>query len=547
MKHFFLAALSFVIVAFGQPAWSPELGILASSIGYALFFSILLEIPSTKRRFLLSFFWFFCIQLFQLSWLISHPYSYIYGVYFFLASAIAAQFGLLGMLITPERIKKGINLLGLAGLFTFFEWSRLFFLSGYSFNPVGLALSSTLLGMQLASMIGMFGLSFVVILTNLLVLRFWTSRNLFNAATCMIVLLLPYGYGYFHIARHRPGIEQALKAPTTTLNALLVQTAFPTEETLPFASLKDYVAYVQNEWIEILKVLKLHESQPIDLIALPEYVVPFGTYIAVFPIDEIKASMIKIFGDKIQGAFPPLNEPLALEVHNRWLVTNAYICQTLANFFHADLVVGLQDDQWITEKDSVSYSAAFYFWPGGEMGLRYEKRVLLPMAEYIPFQFCQDLAKRYGISGSFLAGDGAKVFPGSKAPFGLSICYEETFGDLMRENRVKGAEVLINLTSDVWYPNSRLPKQHFDLARLRTVESGIPLIRACNTGITSALDSLGEIVGSIPEEEEWVRQGLFVKVPLYHYSTLYSKWGDAPVIIFSLISALFLFRRCDEN
>lgn len=526
MKNFVLAALSFVIVAFGQPAWSPELGILASSIGYALFFAILLEVPSAKHRFFLSTLWFFCIQLVQLSWLISHPYGYIWGIYLFLAAGIAVQFGLLGMLITPERIKRGLSLLGLAGLFTFFEWSRLFFLSGYSLNPVGLALSSTLQGMQLASMIGVFGLSFMVILTNLLVLRLWLTRTLSSAVLCGIVLLLPYVFGTFQIAKHQKGVEQSL-----TVNALLVQTAFPTEETLVFGSLNEYIAYVQNEWVEIFKVLKAHVDRQPEMIALPEYVVPFGTYISVFPSNEIHQSMVDVFGDKIKGSFPPLELPLALDGQ----VTNAYICQALANFFNADLVVGLQDDQWVTDNDSVSYSAALYFWPGGKTGLRYEKQVLLPMAEYIPFKFCQELAKQYGISGSFLAGEGAKVFPGNKVPFGLSICYEETFGDLMRENRVKGAELLINLTSDVWYPNSRLPRQHFDLARLRTVESGIPLIRACNTGITAALDSLGQIVASVPEEEEWVRQGLFAKVPLYHYPTLYSKWGDTPVIALSLL------------
>lgn len=543
MRSFFLSFLSFVIVAFGQPAWSPLLGILASCVGYALFFSVLIKIPVSKDRFFFSAAWYFSIQLVQLSWLVSHPYSYIYGLYLFLALGIAIQFGVVGMLITPERIKRVMNLFAIAGLFTFFEWIRLFFLSGYSLNPAGIALSSTLTGMQLASVVGVFGLSFVVMLTNLFFLRFWVHQTLLSAIFCAIALLFPYGYGFFQIARHRPEIQKAAESPSTTLNALLIQTAFPAEENLPFASLKEYIAYVQKEWIEIFKVLKEYDNQAIDLIALPEYVVPFGTYVAVFSSEEIKNSLIEIFGEKVKEAFPPFQLPLALEVQKTWQVTNAYICQTLANHFHADLVVGLQDDQWINEKEANSYSAAFYFWPGGDVGLRYEKRVLLPMAEYIPFKFCQNLAKKYGITGSFLPGEEAKVFPGSKAPFGISICYEETFGDLMRENRVKGAELLINLTSDVWYPNSRLPKQHFDHARLRTVEAGIPLIRACNTGITSALDALGTIVGSIPEEDEWVRQGLFVKVPLYHYATLYSKWGDTLIVVLSIAFASFLLRK----
>jgi apolipoprotein N-acyltransferase len=195
---------------------------------------------------------------------------------------------------------------------------------------------------------------------------------------------------------------------------------------------------------------------------------------------------------------PELKAPLALEISTKegkvWQVTNGYFCQALANIFNADLVTGLQDDQWVKDDEMRSFSSGIYFFPGGEVGLRYEKQVLLPMAEYIPFDFCKEYAKEYGISSSFCKGLEAKVFPGCKAPFGLCICYEETYGHLMRENRVKGAEVLINLTSDVWYPNSSLPKRHFDHARLRSVEMGIPLLRACNTGITAAINSVGKLL-----------------------------------------------------
>jgi apolipoprotein N-acyltransferase len=112
----------------------------------------------------------------------------------------------------------------------------------------------------------------------------------------------------------------------------------------------------------------------------------------------------------------------------------------------------------------------------------------------------------------------------------------------MREGRQKGAEVMVNLTSDVWYPNSKLPRQHLDHARVRTVENGIPLIRACNTGVTAAIDSLGKNVsvlgGDQPEKVEWVADGLVVHVPLYSYHTLYSKLGDSLIIGISMIFVL---------
>lgn len=539
---------SLVVVALGLPAFSSFLSVLSTIFGFALFFSVLIEIPSAKRRFWYATFWFACVQAIQLHWLVSHPYSYIYGLYLFLSFGIGFQFGLIALFITPERIKSWFSIFGIAGLYTLLEWLRLFLFSGYSLNPIGLSMTGTLLGLQGASLVGVYGLTFFVLLINLMTLRFfWFARSIKFGFLLLFTCLAPYIYGYFHIAQNKPGIDKANASSDTLLNVLLVQTAFPVEENLQFPSFHEAVRYVENEWNEILLVVKGHLDKKIDLLVLPEYVVPYGTYMAVFPFEGVEKKFEELFGSRGRLALPELKEPLAMEVKGpkgkSWYVTNAYYCQALAELFQSDVVAGLQDDQWISEDERQSYSSAFYFWPGGDAGFRYEKRVLLPMAEYIPFELCKQYAAKYGISGSFECGTEAKVFPGCKVPFGLSICYEETFGDKMRESRLKGSELLINVTSDIWYPNSKLPRQHFDHARLRTVESGIPLVRACNTGITSAVDSLGEVIASTTEDEEWVRQGLFAQVPLYSYKTLYSSVGDLLIVSISLLSTLFLFKR----
>jgi len=68
------------------------------------------------------------------------------------------------------------------------------------------------------------------------------------------------------------------------------------------------------------------------------------------------------------------------------------------------------------------------------------------------------------------------------------------------------------------------------------VENGVPMVRACNTGITAAVDSLGRIIGQITDERR--ADVLVAQVPLYHYSTLYSFWGDWGIIALSLIFIL---------
>lgn len=548
----FLIILSFIIVAFGQPAWSVVLGVVAAIIGYALFFRVLLTIASGKKRFWCACFWFTAVQAVQLSWLLTHPFNYVYALYSFLSFAMGLQFGIVGWFVTPDRVRRISGILAIAGTWTLLEWLRLFFLSGFTFNPIGLALTSTLWGLQGATIGGLYGLSFYVMLTNLFLLQnlYLLPKRALGIGLSVLIVLLPYLFGYWHVRKHEDAIEAARQDPAKTLTALLVQTAFPIEETLPFATFAESVAFIQNEWATILKMIKPYQAKNVELIALPEYVVPYGTYLALYPLADVLDLFTSIFGEEVRSILPELNIPLAMEVETKagkqWKVTNAYFCQAIANIFNADLVAGLQDDQWTSHDTMCSYSSGFYFWPKGAQGLRYEKRILLPMGEYIPFECLQKMAKEYGVSGSFTFGKGAKVFPGCKVPFGLSICYEETFGDIMRDNRLKGAEVLINLTSDVWYPNSRLPKQHFDHARLRSVELGIPLVRACNTGITGAFDSIGRIVASLSAEAEWEQTALLTEVPLYHYRTLYTYYGDMGILAVSTLALFGLFRRRKE-
>lgn len=528
---------SFLIVAFGQPAWIPYLGSIAAVAGFAPFFRVLLDISEPYKRFWLATVWFAGVQMVQLSWFLTHPFNYIYGLFLFLTFGVGAQMGLFALFVTKERFRHWAGIISLASFWTLLEWTRLFFLSGFSFNPVGVAFTDSLYSLQWASLFGMYGLSFFIILINLLLVRAWIdgwkiSRLLIWACAA----LLPFIFGYVHVQFHRSKLEERAKQPDGMLKTLLVQTAFPIEEIMPFETWEAYLRFTENEWEEIFKTLVPYQEKGAELIALPEYVVPFGTYMAVYPYDRLEQAWLRHFGKDATVKLPDLKPPLALEVEGKWHVTNAYICQAISNHFQADLVAGLQDDQWTDPATKQSYSSGFYFWPGGNVGLRYEKQVLLPMAEYIPFEPCRKMAADYGINGSFTCGTGAKVFPGCKAPFGISICYEETYGHLMRQNRERGAELLVNLSSDVWYPNSRLPQQHFDHARLRTVENGIPLVRSCNTGITGAINSIGEVIVRGHEDQEWERFAILADVPLYHYRPLYSVWGDLIIIGFSLLS-----------
>jgi len=562
------AAIAFALVAFGQPSWVSGFGLIAACIGYALFWRILLCFSLPSQRFLYGFIWFFAVQLVQLSWFISHPYLYIYVVYLFIASLFGVQFGLIGLFINPKMVNNLWRIATLASLWTILEWSRLFILSGFSFNPVGVALGGSLYALQAASLGGVFALSFWVFLTNLLAVRAWLSSSYISTwALWLLFALTPYAFGLIQTYKHEKAIKvqnQEINPPS--FNALLVQTAFPVEESIAFNTKQNMIGFVTEEWQKILTIIKQHLGKPIDLVALPEFVVPFGTYANIYAFDDVVDIFNQVLGPESTKALPSPEWPLGGVVsdngNEKYMVNNAYWVQSIANVFDAGVIAGLEDADDVPNKEREYYSAAILFQPqsskkqtadftSSDISLtpdrqyyaeRYEKRVLVPMGEYIPFSFCRELAKQYGVFGSFTPGTEAKVMQCGQLMISPSICYEETFGDLVREGRGKGAGMLVNLTSDVWYPNSRLPSQHLEHARFRTVENGVPLVRACNTGITAAIDSLGRSVavlgGESPEKAEWVADALYVQVPTYSYTTLYSQFGDKLIIGFSLLIIL---------
>lgn len=531
----FLSWLSCFIVALGQPAWSSGLSILASLVGYALFFRVLVDVKPPKQRFLVGTLWFALTQFIQLSWVFSHPFLYIYAFWIVWPLLLGVQFGCIAYLVNPRVLSSFSGVLLLSGLWALLEWMRFHILSGYSFNLTGMALTANLYSLQFASIGGILGLSFWVILVNGQLLRAWLNKSKRAWTLALALAIIPYVYGAVALNEH-----ERTKQNTETLTALLVQTAFPVEVSV--RQQKDIVAYVTNQWRKILEITKKAQGTKLDLIALPEYVVPFGTYTFVYPYEKVKIIFQETFGKEALALLPKIDFHLGVEEWtpqgSQILVNNAYWLQGIANVYNSPVVAGLADVEGISSEERKHFSAALFFVPGIQPHLpeRYEKRVLVPLGEYIPFEFCRKLAASYGIQGSFTCGTEAKVFTHPEIPFGASICYEETFGNLMRDNRLKGAQMLVNLTNDAWFPESRLAKQHLDHARLRTVENGIPLLRSCNTGKTAAIDSLGRIhciLGEGDPNQESISDSLLVTLPRYHYHTIYSRFGDLLVVCLS--------------
>ncbi|MBY0529217.1 MAG: apolipoprotein N-acyltransferase [Rhabdochlamydiaceae bacterium] len=476
--------------------------------------------------------WFTCVQLVQLSWMSSIEFQgvYILFVYGALCALLGVQFSFLSVFLRDLRKLSALRILAAASLWTVIEWSRLKFLCGFTWNPVGLSLTAWIQPLQFAAIWGVYGLSFWVMFVNLVAVKlfFASKENRKQWATCWVGLaLIPMLFGVWHLKRGCISGEKQI-------SAALVQTGLLPSQKVPLPGRYDEFISPLNQWSEILRLLKNSKREHWDLVVLPEAVVPYPATDAIYLYTAALKRISQVLGEESVLHQPPLIAPYAQlrELHGEkvWCVTNAFWGQLISNHFSSEVIAGLDHHDLFCGKN---YNAAFHFFPFQREILRYDKRVLLPLAEYLPFSFLKKWTQNYGIVDFFTPGSEALV-TGERVPLSLSVCYEETFADLMREGRKKGAELFVNVTNDSYYPNSRLPKQHFDHARLRAVENGIPLLRSANTGVTVALDRFGQVVAQLGEggrESEWIKGVLDVAFKIETHRTLYSYWGDWGILV----------------
>ena len=118
------------------------------------------------------------------------------------------------------------------------------------------------------------------------------------------------------------------------------------------------------------------------------------------------------------------------------------------------------------------------------------------------------------------------------------ICFEAIFPGFL--NGYGKANLMVNITNDFWFGNTYGPEQHLALARQRSIESGMPLLRVSNSGISAGYDPLGQELGRIEFGETGF---LDITIPENLNSTLYNKWGDKIFfLMILLVIIIFIFK-----
>lgn len=178
------------------------------------------------------------------------------------------------------------------------------------------------------------------------------------------------------------------------------------------------------------------------------------------------------------------------------------------------------------ELERVDYNAVIVYDDGG-FSEPYRKTHLVPFTEHFPyrrqFPWLYDLLMANG-SNHWGKGEEYTVFELDGVKFSTPICFEDTFGYISREFVSRGAEVIVNLTNDLWSKSVAASMQHMQMAVFRATETQRSMVRSTNGGMTTIIDPNGRITDLYPPFEEGYLIG---DVPVYTEGrTLYVAWGD---------------------
>jgi len=382
--------------------------------------------------------------------------------------------------------------LGAPALWVALEFVRTYAFSGLPWALLGYSQYQWLPVIQFADVTGVYGVSFLVVmgnvaLTSLLVWIFakrrvpsmpipWGSTASF---VCALSLILVYGSWRVH--------QQAdLDATTTTLSIGLVQANID-------QAIKWNEAY-RDDTLQRYATLSQQAGKNTDLLIWPEAATPF------------------LFEQE------PAYQGKILEI---------------VKDTHSPLLFGSPTLRFHQDGRPYLYNSVFLLTPEGKVSARYDKRHLVPFGEYIPLRSILFFLDKLVVGiGDFQSGQGPMTMQipapstteGAKSPrFGVAICFEVIFPDLVRRMAKEGANFLVTVTNDAWFGDSAAPYQHFGMVVFRAVENHLAFARAANTGISGFIGPDGRI---LTQTSIFSEQAVTRSLPLRHTMTFYTQFGD---------------------
>ena len=437
----------------------------------------------------------FLVDASTFAWLM--PFA-VLGLPAYLALFTAFGFALARLFWTRDASR----VIALAASLTISEWLRGHVLTGFPWNTFGYALTEPLALAQTASLIGLWGLTFLS-RRDFRKPRGADRRHVartqaLDRAGARVVVLVAMGvFGAVRLSCNRPSLLANVKLrimqPNLQQDARFNYSA-KAEVMQKYLTLSDRASGPQSTGVRDVNILIWPES------AFPFFLTREADAMAEIA-DLLPKGTVLITGSVRAPDVPPGTR-----------ITRAY------------------NSVYVIDHDGNVLSV-------------YDKLHLVPFGEFLPFQ---DLMEKIGfeqltkVQGGFIPGTRRHSMDVPGAPRVLPlICYEAIFpGNVVDRNDRPGW--IVNLTNDGWFGISTGPYQHLQQARLRAIEQGLPVVRAANTGISAVIDPMGRVVAQLGLGLEGVLDsGLPSAIP----PTIYARAGDIPIMIILAAAWLYVIRR----
>lgn len=366
---------------------------------------------------------------------------------------------------------KAFNALLFAGLWVVAELARGKIMGGFPWVLIGYSQTSGPLG-SFAPVVGVYGISFLVVFWSVLLTTLAVPKQalITRISSAVWLVLIP--------------------VVSIALNTVAFST--PTGEEFK-------VRIVQANIAQELKFSRERLQQSIQEYTALTVDAPEGTQLVVWP-----ETAIPTYFSNVERVIAPWVKEM-----------DARGIDVLSGGFYSD--------------DTGNYNAVRQL--GGDQAL-YRKSHLVPFGEYVPFRFALKWFSSLVTIPNFDLSAGPlplKPLMVQDIALGVSICYEDVFGEEMRA-LLPEATVLVNVSNDAWFGDSFAPHQHEQKARMRAREFSRPMVRSTNTGVSSFINERGEVSGRIPHD----KQGVLDRTVLPQQGqTPYAATGNWPVGLLS--------------
>ncbi len=440
----------------------------------------------TDKSFFIGYIFGFFYSLALVHWLAFNSGAQVWLVTLSAIAAaafVALNYGFIAWL--SVGIMKRDRVLGLIAfpfIWTSVEFIRSYGVLGFQWVLAANGQTGNLAFIQLADMGGPYLISFLLVSINTLLFSLIRQipQHQFNRILLWILfalfLVIPYGYGIFRLSQPVDGDKSFVFR--------IIQPDFNSHEKWDRERRTD-VFNVMDE------LSRAHGIDTVDMIIWPESATP---------------------------------------VYIRTQIKYRKILEDLTHETGKVLISGVPD-YFIKDNNINVTNSLFVFEPGEGITSKYNKQILVPFGEYIPFSSVFPVLSRLNLGqGNFTPGKNEPLLHIHSLDLMLApmICYESVFSSASINKIRQGGAYHILVTNDSWFGDSWGPYQHASQSVFRAVETRRPVLRSANTGISMVINSKGQILNEIPLD---TRGFMDVAVPVVEHISWYVRIGNAFALV----------------